>query len=638
MASNINPLIPLAGSSMRAEPLKDNFAAAKTEIEALQTDTVRRDGGTMTGTLGLPAQPGPPAAPPATNEAVTRGYLDARINEAQSAGGFVPEVPPGGSVFYTRFRNGGAATWEPMGNLTAGEMHWSSGREMLISGGLNVRGSNFLVSANPGMYLDAIGNQASFCGSKVNFYTWGGGGNLNAYITGNLYQSGGEVYISGSQCRLWPSNGLYIGNGETYFQTGVRFSGGDVYMSGGAGLHLTAGLWVSGAPGFEISDWNYNIYMSAQGGGQACFAGSQFNIYRYGTGWPSAYVNITANELYISGGRVGFTSEVSFSGNRFALSGGMGVNFETGYGWDPTWSFFSVAGSSFYIESSRYGPGNMHRRKELRVQSDLQTYWGGELSVSGNMYISGGLGITCDMYQYSGDVSFSGNRFAVSGGYGIHLDSGWGWDPWSTTVSFCGSSFYMHRYRYGTGGMYRWVDLRISAPTYFSGDVGFTGDFAISGNRIAMSGYRQRLVELWNGEGGGYAIYIHDGGAWKPGGGSWSGPSDARLKTDVKDYEVGLKELLQLDPQSFRYNGRGRIQETGKRFVGVAAEQVQEVMPEMVEKVRGKLEYDDEEETEILGVNPTPLIFATLNAIKEIATTLKTIDQRLTALEDKDKK
>lgn len=117
------------------------------------------------------------------------------------------------------------------------------------------------------------------------------------------------------------------------------------------------------------------------------------------------------------------------------------------------------------------------------------------------------------------------------------------------------------------------------------------------------------------------------GDAIKLGGGSWSAPSDGRLKTNVEPYEAGLSEICQLNPISYRYNGRGGIKEAGP-FVGLAAEEAKAVMPEIVSSYRGKIDYDDPEESNILMLDPSALTYATLNALKELNRRLKALEEK----------
>jgi hypothetical protein len=119
-----------------------------------------------------------------------------------------------------------------------------------------------------------------------------------------------------------------------------------------------------------------------------------------------------------------------------------------------------------------------------------------------------------------------------------------------------------------------------------------------------------------------------NGTATKPGGGSWAATSDARLKTDVEEYTDGMEKISQLSPIKFRYNSRARHCEDGKQYVGLAAEAVKEVMPQMVGSFKGKIDYEDEKESDILTVDPSELLFTIINSLKEI-------DKRLAKLEEK---
>jgi hypothetical protein len=73
-----------------------------------------------------------------------------------------------------------------------------------------------------------------------------------------------------------------------------------------------------------------------------------------------------------------------------------------------------------------------------------------------------------------------------------------------------------------------------------------------------------------------------NGTAGKPGGGSWSVASDIRLKKDIHDYTDGLTELMKIRPIWYTYTGEAELpQET---FVGVAAQDLQQVAPYMVKE------------------------------------------------------
>jgi hypothetical protein len=75
--------------------------------------------------------------------------------------------------------------------------------------------------------------------------------------------------------------------------------------------------------------------------------------------------------------------------------------------------------------------------------------------------------------------------------------------------------------------------------------------------------------------GPGYLLEV-DGSAGKPGGGSWSDSSDARLKTNIEDLADSLSKIMQLQPKEYDRLDR-EITE-----VGLIANDVEEVFPDWV--------------------------------------------------------
>ncbi len=99
-----------------------------------------------------------------------------------------------------------------------------------------------------------------------------------------------------------------------------------------------------------------------------------------------------------------------------------------------------------------------------------------------------------------------------------------------------------------------------------------------------------------------------NGTAGKTGGGSWSTPSDARLKTVDGTFDRGLDELLQLEPVRFHYladNPRGFSPEP--EHIGFVAQEVQKVIPEAIQENEG-----------YLFVNNDPILWTMVNAIRDL--------------------
>jgi hypothetical protein len=115
------------------------------------------------------------------------------------------------------------------------------------------------------------------------------------------------------------------------------------------------------------------------------------------------------------------------------------------------------------------------------------------------------------------------------------------------------------------------------------------------------------------------------------GGTSWSTFSDRRLKENVKEYEPGLNEVLQLRPVRFRYlDDAKRGLTSAHEEVGFIAQEVREVIPEAV--TEGKDGY--------LTLKADPIHWAAINAIQELNAKLAEqrtenagLKQRLDAME-----
>jgi hypothetical protein len=126
------------------------------------------------------------------------------------------------------------------------------------------------------------------------------------------------------------------------------------------------------------------------------------------------------------------------------------------------------------------------------------------------------------------------------------------------------------------------------------------------------------------------------GTAYKPGGGSWTAISDRRVKDEIVPYEGGLALIEALPrPVRYVYNGRGGTPR-GFHGVGFVAQELQPVCPEAVTAVTpvpSGSTADQDALPDQLGVDTTPIMFAALNAIKELSSQVQALTQRVTALE-----
>lgn len=134
-----------------------------------------------------------------------------------------------------------------------------------------------------------------------------------------------------------------------------------------------------------------------------------------------------------------------------------------------------------------------------------------------------------------------------------------------------------------------------------------------------------------------HLLHLGADDAVKPGGGSWSVPSDRRLKKDIAAFTDGLDILTKINPVSFRYNGAGSIPDDGKQYVGIIAQEVQQIAPYTIDTF-----HDDATNTDYLNYNPNAVMYILINAVKEQQVTIDALkkqledqNKRLTALENK---
>ena len=124
---------------------------------------------------------------------------------------------------------------------------------------------------------------------------------------------------------------------------------------------------------------------------------------------------------------------------------------------------------------------------------------------------------------------------------------------------------------------------------------------------------------------GSYKLAV-SGSAAKTGGGSWSVFSDLRLKEVKTPYKYGLSEINRLQPVHYCYKEDNALGlPAGKEYVGLVAQDVERVIPDAIEK----------NDQGYLMLNNDPIIWAMLNAIKELNAENEELKKRIQALESK---
>jgi hypothetical protein len=218
---------------------------------------------------------------------------------------------------------------------------------------------------------------------------------------------------------------------------------------------------------------------------------------------------------------------------------------------------------------------------------------------TGALTVAGGLGV-------SGQIRAG----AAILGVGVYSDQGGGYGTYyfdnggTKYLQSAGARFYL------SGGGLEISDTTAStSPT--TGALTVAGGIGVGGN-----------------------IYV-GGNGYKPAGGPWLDSSDARIKTVVSDYEHGLAEVLALTPKRYRYKGNDTVDPTtatklpyedsphysvavaGTEYIGLIAQEVETVMPEMVTLASGYIDGTNKV-SDLRTLDTGALIYALVNAVKEL--------------------
>ncbi len=114
-----------------------------------------------------------------------------------------------------------------------------------------------------------------------------------------------------------------------------------------------------------------------------------------------------------------------------------------------------------------------------------------------------------------------------------------------------------------------------------------------------------------------YQLELSLNSAAKPTGGTWTNPSDRRLKDNVTDFTDGLSTLTQINPVRYTLNGKAGLPR-GSQGIGVIAQDVKDIIPYTISTFKARLNPDDAQETELYNFNASALTFVLINAVMEL--------------------
>ncbi|MEM7370878.1 MAG: tail fiber domain-containing protein [Bacteroidota bacterium] len=118
-----------------------------------------------------------------------------------------------------------------------------------------------------------------------------------------------------------------------------------------------------------------------------------------------------------------------------------------------------------------------------------------------------------------------------------------------------------------------------------------------------------------------------NGTACKPGGGQWSTPSDLRLKTNIRNYDLGLSHILKIRPVSYHYNGKLDLP-VEPQYIGVIAQELQKFAPQMVSA------YEGSDGENYLSVDPSAFTYMLINAVQELQQQINQLEAKVVSLQE----
>jgi hypothetical protein len=302
--------------------------------------------------------------------------------------------------------------------------------------------------------------------------------------------------------------------------------------------------------------------------------------------------------------------------------------------------YHGSAGGNWYFTSD----GNYHYQvhqgggwQDLWRLSDGVRIWGTPagfvmtLDYSGNLNLSGNISATGNINS-SNSISATYNVTSGGGLFGATI--------------YPASAALGNNYWLGRSGSSPFLNWASNNYDYWDGSY---RRFVVNGNAFRMDGSGNFYIGGIGYDNG----YIY-----------WSNASDERIKTVKGEYTAGLDEVSKLRPVRYTYKGndtdeaelgarrapspddkpdtdlrtphsgpapypnspRYQVATEQKEFVGFVAQEIETIMPELVTKRAGFI--DGVAVADIRDTNMTPLLFAMVNAIKELKAEIETLKAR----------
>jgi hypothetical protein len=473
-----------------------------------------------------------------------------------------------------------------------------------VYGGIGRSGTN----ANGGAILLA-GGGADGTGTGGTATLQGGNGMLGAGVGGNVMVTGG---VSGSTGGVG-GNATLIGGGGN---VGSNASGGNTYVRGGAKDGTgTDGLVYVG----DLNTTSIHLGIPVGGGPAPVTIVGSTGYTGFNQNTPTARVHVTGVDATLAKFEnttavAGFWSPtVSITGGALVNNYLLSITGQQSDGGNPCAGIF-VGNTSWGIEveSREYSVGGGNVRAGILIHKSVVGAGQG-LHI---LWYSGANGIPLRIDNQSAMVAgnhciYVTNAGAGIGVYSVGTSSGHAVYGSTSNASAYGGYFVntaaagyaLYVTGSGVGGRGIYCSAGVN---YFAGATTLNGNATFNGQLYAanmLSNAGNNTVR-WISTGTGQLTQL---------------ASDSRIKTNIVDYTGGLDKIVALTPRQFTYRGAGirdgvitfHDELTQDNVVGLIAQEVQDVMPEVVQ-------IPKDPDNSFWGVDYERIVPALINAVKTL--------------------
>ena len=370
--------------------------------------------------------------------------------------------------------------------------------------------------------------------------------------------------------------------GVTTFQTSMSGLTPNTASAGAVTLAGTLGVASGGTGGTDAATARSNLSAAASGAvtgsGLTVATGRLLGRTTAGTGAieeisVGSGLTLSGGQLSASGGAVSSVS-ASSSASGFSLS----ASPSTG-----------AVGVTFGISSDNNARASLGLGSIATQNANNVNITGGSIS-----------GVSSVGLSSNGTITLSGGSSSISG---------------ADTISASG------RLRIGSS----YPEISYSAPY---GLVNVSSSTSILGDNSTFFQYTNG-TETFRTTATTFALSIAMTSATCYFGTTWTNVSDARIKTDITPYTLGVSALKQLNPVNYIYNGQYGSPSNGIVQTGLIAQQVLETPFSSMVGTRVYTDPNTGVQTTLYDLNTNQLVFSLINAVKELSARVEALEAKV---------